>query len=339
MNNQVLISIIIVCYNYAHLLPRALEAIAKQKFRDFEIVFVDNGCTDNSLGVMQTFSKDHPNIPVTYVIIEKNIGLAYGDNKGVEAAKGKYLMFHDADDWMDDNALQMLADTAISANADRVIPAFRDVDMKGNTLQVQELGEIPNHWLYGLVQGNLFRSDLYKSLGIYTETLSPDIEKTFWFSSACERAAYVFTPCYNMLVHGDSTSRENSIYKRLLTDDSISTIHLISLCMKRMPDKENKDYQIAVYELTRVYYGHIFRFLRYAPLYDTIKIYDSLHRQMKGLLPDYMACTREALKNKKATRPYGRRVALLAYTLEKNHLMHCGLALYHYISKIIYLRE
>ena len=339
MSKDPFISIIIVCYNYGHLLPRALEAISRQDYKDYEIVFVDNGCTDNSLQIMKDYSAAHLDTRTVFVKIEKNIGLPYGDNKGVEAASGKYLMFHDADDWMDDNALQLLATTAIENDADRVISAFRDVNEKGEVLQIQELGEEPNYWLYCLVQGNLFRADLYKRLGIKTETNSPDMEKTYWFSSGCGKVSYVFQPCYNMLIHNDSTSRMRNYYKSLLTDYRASTVYLISLCCKRKPPKHHRDYHMAVYALTRLYYSHIFRFLRYAPLKDTLTIYSTLNKSMRMLVPDYMSCTATAIKNKKATRPYGRRVALLAYNLERYHLMKFALIIYHFLSKKIYFNE
>lgn len=336
---QPFISIIIVCYNYARYLPNALNAIARQNYRDFEIVFVDNGCTDNSLELMKSFEAEHPDISVRYVLIEKNIGLPYGDNKGVEAATGKYLMFHDADDWMGDNCLELLAKSAKENDSDRVVAAFNDVDETGKILQVQELGEEPVYWLYGLVQGNLFRADLYRELGVKTKTRSPDIEKTFWFSSVSDKVSFVHTPCYNMLIHSDSTSRMKEIYKTLLTDDGISLSYLFSLCIPRLPAKDNKEYVMAVYSLTRLYYGYIFRFLRYAPLADTFRIYKELHRMIKRELPDYMKCTAVALKNKKACRKYGRKVAKLLYLTEKTHTMYIALFFYHLLSCFVYLRE
>ncbi len=333
------ISIIIVCYNYAKYLPNALNAIARQDFKDFEIVFVDNGCTDNSLEIMKSFALEHQNINVKYVLIDKNIGLSYGDNKGVEAAAGEYLMFHDADDWMEGNCLELLARSAKENDSDRVVAAFNDVDENGKVLQVQTLGEEPVYWLYGLVQGNLFRADLYRKLGIKTKTRSPDIEKTFWFSSVSNNVSFVHVPCYNMLIHSDSTSRIKEIYKTLLTDDEISLGNLFSLCIPRLPSKDDGEYSMAVYALTRLYYGYILRFLRYAPLVDTFRIYQALHRMIKHELPDYMKCTATALKNKKACRPYGRNIAKLLYLSEKTHTMYVALFCYHVLSLFIYFRE
>ena len=70
MQDQVFISVIIICYNYEHLLPRTLNAIAAQKYRDFELVFVNNGCTDHSMDVFISFHNLHPEIPVKIVNVD-----------------------------------------------------------------------------------------------------------------------------------------------------------------------------------------------------------------------------------------------------------------------------
>ena len=74
MKTEPYISIVLVCYNYAHLLPRALEGIASQTFRDFELVFVNNGSTDNSLQLFEEFIAEHPDIAYQ-IVISKQISV------------------------------------------------------------------------------------------------------------------------------------------------------------------------------------------------------------------------------------------------------------------------
>lgn len=338
MDNQVFISVIIVCYNYEHLLPRALKAISMQKFRDFELVFVDNGCTDHSLDVFYQFHKEHPEIPVRVVTIEKNIGLPYGDNKGAEAASGKYLMFCDADDWMDEDTLQILADAAKYNDADRVIAAFRDVDDDGVVKQTQNLGKEPVAWLYGMQQANLFRASIYKDKHIQTGTLWVDSEKTFKFTSYCSKYAYIHSPCYNYLVHLDSTSRNKDLYKRIDSDPHYSFEKFLMACMPYLPKKDEQGYIFAVYQLARYYYSYLFQFTRDAPLKAKLKIYDQLRHLMQNTLPDYLDSVHVALKYKNATRSYARKIAILASFLERLHLMKLGLVGYHFASKIFFFQ-
>ena len=85
--SQPYVSITVVCYNYAHLLPRTLEAIGRQTFRDFEVIFIDNGGTDNSMEVARNFFDAHPDINATLVrndnVVHSN---AYGENLAVSLA-------------------------------------------------------------------------------------------------------------------------------------------------------------------------------------------------------------------------------------------------------------
>ena len=338
MQHSAFISIIMVCYNYAHLLPHALDAIALQKFQDYELVFVDNGCTDNSVEVLNAFRKSHPNIRIKLVTVEKNIGLSYGENKGVDAATGKYLMFHDADDWMDYNTLECLAAAAKSNNADRVIASFRDVDEQGRVKQIQYLGKEPIGWLYGMQQANLFRTSIYKEKHISTGTLWVDAEKTFKFSAYCHRCAFVFEPCYNYLVHLDSTSRNKTLHERFYTDSDYSFEKFMRNCIPYLPSQDNNDRIMAEYQLARYYYSYIFQFSRDAPLNKKMEIYRILNQTMKKYLPFYLNSVSLALKDNNATRPYAWRIAKLASTLEKMHLMKFGLIIYHIFSKFYFFR-
>ena len=85
------ITVTVLCYNYGHLLPRALEAIAAQTFRDFDLVVINNGSTDNTQQVFDDFAAAHPDLDARCVKIEKNIGLPHGRNAGFDAADGEYV--------------------------------------------------------------------------------------------------------------------------------------------------------------------------------------------------------------------------------------------------------
>ena len=67
--NKPFITVMVLCYNYGHLLSRALEAIAVQQFRDFELLFIDNGSIDNSKEVFQAFCSAHPEVNARYMLV------------------------------------------------------------------------------------------------------------------------------------------------------------------------------------------------------------------------------------------------------------------------------
>jgi glycosyltransferase involved in cell wall biosynthesis len=91
-NNSV--SVIIPCYNYAHLVDKAIESVLNQTRPVKEIIIVDDGSTDNTKQVVSTFSK------VKYCY-QENAGVAVARNTGIAMATGEYIVCLDADDRID----------------------------------------------------------------------------------------------------------------------------------------------------------------------------------------------------------------------------------------------
>jgi glycosyltransferase involved in cell wall biosynthesis len=88
------ISIIIPSFNTAHYLCEAVDSVLNSTFKDFEIIIVDDGSTDNTKQVVSKYN----NTPSVNYIYQSNKGLAGARNTGISAAQGKYLVFLDSDD-------------------------------------------------------------------------------------------------------------------------------------------------------------------------------------------------------------------------------------------------
>lgn len=92
------ISVVVPTYNYAHLLKEALESVFAQSFKDYEVIVVDDGSTDNTEEVLRPYAGR-----ITYYR-QENQGLAVARNTGLRLARGKYVTYLDADDiWYPDN--------------------------------------------------------------------------------------------------------------------------------------------------------------------------------------------------------------------------------------------
>ena len=89
------ISVIIPTYNSAILLPETLQSVLDQDIRDYEIIVVDDGSTDDTEKVLQPFMKR-----IHYIRQENSGGPARPRNVGIHNARGKYLSFLDSDDVM-----------------------------------------------------------------------------------------------------------------------------------------------------------------------------------------------------------------------------------------------
>lgn len=338
--SQPFVSITVVCYNYAHLLPRTLEAIGRQTFRDFEVIFIDNGGTDNSMEVARKFFDAHPDINATLVRNDNvDHSNAYGENLAVSLAKGKYIMFHDADDWMDDNCLELLAAEAERTDADRVICAFRDVDDSGKQTQVQSIGECRNKWYFGMQQGNLFRRSLYLENGMRTvDSVFLDAIKTFQFNYFAKNIGFVEQPCYNYLVHTDSTSRNKQLHLDMWTTPR-KTFEVIINELGATYEKciGTPDEAFAQRQIMKLYYSYIYQFLRVAPLKETMESYGRIRAMMNEKVPNYLRNPYTTLSAKSGNRFYARLVLWGSVVCEKLHIMKFALSVYHLISKFIYI--
>lgn len=90
------ISIVIPAYNRANVIGRAIKSVLLQTYDNFEIIVVDDGSTDNTKDIVESFADDR----ISYVC-QKNSGAPVARNTGLKIAKGKYIAFLDSDDeWL-----------------------------------------------------------------------------------------------------------------------------------------------------------------------------------------------------------------------------------------------
>ncbi|WP_298521770.1 glycosyltransferase family 2 protein [uncultured Methanobrevibacter sp.] len=100
------ISVIIPVYNCAKYIGKTLESVINQDFRDFEIIVIDDGSTDNSLKVI---NETLNGCEISYKIIhQENGGVSVARNHGIEVSSGDYLVFVDGDDYILPNHLSEL---------------------------------------------------------------------------------------------------------------------------------------------------------------------------------------------------------------------------------------
>src|SRR5690554_5720171 len=96
-------SIIIATYNRAYILPRALDSLLQQCFKDWELWIVDDGSTDDTSAVVEPYL--HLDLATSY-IKQENQGVAKARNKALPFVNGEYVTFLDSDDWYAPNHLQ-----------------------------------------------------------------------------------------------------------------------------------------------------------------------------------------------------------------------------------------
>ena len=119
-----MISVIMLTYNRERLVPRAIESILNQTYQDFEFLIVDNGSTDKSGKIADTYARQDTRIRVIH---RERGNIGAGRNTGLDTARGAYITFLDDDDWAEPDFLEFLvelleenaADVAICGAADK----------------------------------------------------------------------------------------------------------------------------------------------------------------------------------------------------------------------------
>lgn len=120
------VSLIIPAYNAKDYIARSIDSALASDFNDLEIIIVNDGCTDDTQKIIDWYVKNYPNI---VSIIKENGGVADARNKGIEAAKGKYIAFLDNDDLIRPNMISKLYTSIEKNNCDVAIaPLYRITD-------------------------------------------------------------------------------------------------------------------------------------------------------------------------------------------------------------------
>lgn len=96
------VSIIVPVHNVEKYLPEALESVIKQTYTDWELILVENRSRDRSYEVCLSYAEKYPDISVYQ---EKTASLSHARNRGMQEAKGEYLMFLDSDDYLSSPAI------------------------------------------------------------------------------------------------------------------------------------------------------------------------------------------------------------------------------------------
>ena len=111
------VSIIIPVYNAEAYLRQCLDSVVNQTLREIEIVCVDDGSTDGSAAILEEYAAKVVRIKI---IKQKNAGVNVARKEGLKLATGEWIMFCDADDWVEPNAVEEMVETAIRESAECV---------------------------------------------------------------------------------------------------------------------------------------------------------------------------------------------------------------------------
>lgn len=109
------ISLVIPVYNVEKYLQKALKSVQNQTFKNFEVIIVDDGSTDQSIDIIKEFCQNNENF---IFITQENKGPGAARNKALKMCRGDYIGFMDSDDYLEPEFLESLYNAAIENDAD-----------------------------------------------------------------------------------------------------------------------------------------------------------------------------------------------------------------------------
>ncbi len=181
------VSVVIVSYNYGRYLAEAVESALNQTFRDFEVIIVNDGSTDDTAEVADGLRRSHPNQQIT-VINQANAGQpAISRNNGIERAKGEYILCLDADDkiapTMLEKCFQILeTDTTVHiAYTDRL-----DFDGVDQVVRAREYSFHVLRHANHISHCALFRRKVWEEVGGYRTNVKGCEDWDFWVAAGAK---------------------------------------------------------------------------------------------------------------------------------------------------------
>lgn len=215
-----MISVIMLTYNRENMISRAIESILAQTYQEFEFVIVDNGSTDISGQIADTYAAKDGR---TRVIHKERGNIGSGRNTGLDAAKGEYITFIDDDDWAEPDFLEFLLDLIWENNADVAICGATDKVFNKKKVMTAEEALVELMWRkkYNMAfPTKLFRRELMKNMRFPENGTYDDIALMYKLLAGAKRVAYHGLPKYTFYRHPGNNSAWTTDHS-LLTPETL----------------------------------------------------------------------------------------------------------------------
>lgn len=188
-----MVTVIVPVYNMekrgnGQILRYTILSITNQTFKDFELLLIDDGSQDNTRALCEEFAKEDSRVKYYF---KENGGVSSARNFGLDKAKGKYIVFHDADDLMSPLFLELSVNCVQETSSDIVFGEWNLIDEtvdiisqdtntpRYSTYEGNNLKKVPELFFYS-VWAKIIKSDLIKNNGLKFNTAITRCEDTLF---------------------------------------------------------------------------------------------------------------------------------------------------------------
>lgn len=219
MINVSLISIIIPCYNDALYIEQAIDSALNQTYPYKEVIVVDDGSNEETKKILKSLESK-----ITKLITQENQGQSNARNTGIQAAKGKFILTLDSDDFFESTFCEK-AITIISGNDNvKIVSCYANLLFENglNNIFQTEGGDLQSFLCKNFALGSaLFRLEEWKVSGGYDEKMKQGFEDWEFYVRLLKTggiAEIIQEPLYNYRKrHNTTTDKANKIKYELLS--------------------------------------------------------------------------------------------------------------------------
>lgn len=233
------VSIILSVYNKKKYLDKCISSILNQRYKNFELIIVDDGSTDGSSDIIDEYAANDKRVVVLH---KKNAGVSSARNDAIDMAAGDYIQFVDADDYVPKDSTEILITNMKKYKVDLVVANYYRVvkkyfSKKGDIKTTKILDKIsfsetmmknPANYYYGVLWNKLYKSSIIKK---YNIKMKEDLK---WCEDFVFNMEYIQHIKYVLAI-------SKAVYYYVNNDDSLVTSSM------NLPDIINMKFKIFEY--------------------------------------------------------------------------------------------
>lgn len=268
---MVKVSIIVPVYNTSKYLKKCLDSILNQKYKNIELIIINDGSTDNSLQIINEYKHKDDRL---VLIDKKNSGQADCRNIGIDVSTGDYLMFVDSDDYIEDDAVTLLVEKISETKDDILCFDYYSVidDLKKREFSIQPYSDNIkiNYYLSNPCPWNkIFKTSILKQqnfkflVGYIYEDLATIPLTTFY----TDKIGYIKVPLYNYIIRGGSSMRQKKYNEKL--ENIYIALEYLENNTKKYTNSFDKELEFMYLE--HLIHGATLRFLKFNNTDELIK--------------------------------------------------------------------
>ena len=254
------ISIIIPVYNAENTLDRCINSILQQSYKEYEIILVNDASMDNSLSILKKYEK---NERINIINLKENRGVSNARNIGVNKVVGKYIMFIDSDDWIEETYCEELHRQITEENVGLAICSWNEHNIQmnkcilhdnciGEQTALIEVGELIKYYQAGLITplwNKIFITDIIRKNRIIfdeKQKIGEDLKFVLEYLDKIQntyKISIIGRDLYNYI-----SGQENSLMKKYIYNIEYILDNMKSL--KNIVDMQNS-------ELSKMYWNYV----------------------------------------------------------------------------------